>query len=277
MFQRIWTQNKRFILVAGAGLAVFLILNSFLGAFVGRVEGPKGLLAEASKLEKDVRSLHKELNRNYWEEKARLESYEKHESDLASELQLPREKEVEKLDSAAPLVQFNQAIDRAWGQALEKANRASVAIPEKLGPEAFGVAKDDGPQEYELYYSYLGVVRRALMALIDAGISEIGRPELVPPEELPVVAGSEDFFCVYRGVRFKVSGAYESFLRLLKSVQEPRSFLQVRILSLGSKGGGDERSVKGELEFVGFQIAAGSTLLKDEKPRNVPRRSRRPR
>jgi hypothetical protein len=116
MLQRIWTQNKNFILVAGAGLAVFLILNSFVGAYVVRVEGPKGLLAEASKIEKDVRSLHKELNRTYWEEKARLESYEKHEGTLRSELELPREKEVEKLDGAAPLVQFNQAIDRAWGQ-----------------------------------------------------------------------------------------------------------------------------------------------------------------
>ena len=70
--------------------------------------------------------------------------------------------------------------------------------------------------------------------------------------------------CLYRGVSFAVSGPYESFLRVLKSLQSPQNFLEVRIVNMASKGGGDDRLVKGELEFVGFRLAERAEVTEDE-------------
>src|SRR2546422_1431934 len=264
MFLKIWKQNKKFILSAGSGIVVFLFFNSCVSSYVGHVNGPRGLQAQAGALERKVRTLLKEIGPRYHPEKARLEEYVKHEATLRADLQIPPEKELDKIDEASKLVQFNAAIDRTWGLAQEKANRASVAIPEKLGPQDFGVERTSSNREYERCYSYLGIVRRAINALIDSGIAEIGKPKLIPEETLPVLKEKENTVCLYRGVSFAVSGPYESFLRVLKSLQSPQNFLEVRIVNMASKGGGDDRFVKGELEFVGFRLAERAEVMEDE-------------
>jgi hypothetical protein len=281
MLAKLWEQNKRFILITGGGLAAFLFLTSILGGFVSNIDGPKGLLAKTAKQDKDVRALKKELT-GFWDEKGRLEAYEKHEAALRADLELPPERELASFDDAAPLNQFNKAIDRVWGAALEKANRAGVGIPEKLGPQDFGVSRDDRRPDYERHYAYLGVIRRALGALVDAGMAEIGRPEIIEEELLPVLPDDESVSCLYRGVSLKVSGSYESFVRLLKSLQAPKDFLQVRIASLEEKSS-DSTALKGELEFVSFRLVEGSEVAAAEaekekakqKTREKPRAARK--
>ncbi len=275
MLSRLWAENKRFILIAGSGLAVFLILNGILGGYLARVDG---VLRKASLLEKDSRALLKDLKR-YWDEKSRLSDYEKHEAQLRGELELPPEKEIDNLDKAAPLVQFNQAIDRAWGLAREKANQAAVAIPEKLGPQDFGVEKGDSDRDYERHYAYLGVIRRALHALIDAGMAEISRPELIQEDLLRVIPDDDGVSCMLRAVRFRVAGSYDSFIKVLKALQAPQSFIQVNIGSLAAKGAGDDRTVKGDLEFTTFRLVEGAEAAKDARPapksQNRPKRAKR--
>lgn len=275
MFLKIWEQNKRFILIAGSGLVVFLFFQSCVSSYERKVDGPKGLWAQSGKLERDVRALLKEVSPRYHPEKARLEDYEKLEGSLRSDVELPPEKVPDKPD----VVQFNLAIDRTWGQAQEKANRLGVILPEKLGPQEFGVEKQSSKREYERFYSYLAIARRALNALLDSGMAEIGKPKLVQEETLPVLKDSENTLCLFRGVSFTVAGPYESFLRLLKSVQGPQNLLQVRIVSMTSKAGGEERTVKGELEFVGFRLAERSEVAEEEpkagaKPPPSRKRSR---
>jgi hypothetical protein len=277
MILKIWEQNKKFILIVGSGLVVFLFFNSCVSSYVGRVYGPKGLLAQSGKLERDVRTLFKEVSPRYYPEKARLEEYQKHEATLRADLELPPEKELDKLDEVAPLVQFNQAIDRTWALAQEKANRAAIPLPEKLGPQDFGVERTSTKREYERFYAYLGIIRRALHALIDSGVVEIGKPRLIQEETLPVLKDNENSLCLYRGVSFQVAGPYESFLRLLKSLQSPQNFLQVRIVGMGAKGGGDERLVKGELEFVGVRVAERSEVAEEEAKPDLKQTSHRKR
>lgn len=257
MFTKLWELNKRFLLITGSGLAVFLILNGFVGGCLDSVEGPKGLRTRSGELEKQVRALHKDLYR-YHEEKARLADYERHEAALRAELELPAEPELARFDEGSALNQFNQAIDKTWGEAQDKANRANVPLPEKLGPQDFLIERKDGKKEYEEHYAYLGVVRRALSALIDAGMVEISRPDLIEEEMLPVLANDDSVHCLFRGVRFRVTGPYESFLRVLKALQAPQAFLQVNVRSLAAKSPGEERLLKGELEFAALRLVESS-------------------
>lgn len=258
-FTRIWEENRSFILVSGAAFALFLILNSCVSSYAGRVDGPKGLHAKAAGLEKNVRRLHKELGQ-YHVVRGLIEGYEREEESLRGELELPAEKELEAFDAAAPLIQFEKAIDRVWGQALDRANRAGVAIPEKLGPQDFGVGRQDGKAEYERHYAYLGIVRRALDTLIASGLEEIGRPDLVEADILPVLPDDETMYCHFRAVRFRVSGPFQSFAKTLQAVQAPGDFLQVRVADMGPRGRGEEEAVKGELVFVAFRLVDAAAL-----------------
>jgi hypothetical protein len=274
MFQRIWAQHKKFILQAGSGLALFLILDSCVGSSIRRVDGPDGLRAQALRTERSVRAIHKELAR-YKETKSSLESFRVERAEVRAALELPPERELERLDTSAPLLQFNQAIDRVWAQALEKANRLGISLPEKLAAQDFGAQGQGDKEEYQRHYAYLGLVRRALGTLVDAGMSEIGRPELVEEDTLPIHAGEEWPACVFRAVRFKVAGNFESFLGTLQSVQEPKAFLQVRVRSLQSKSATEDRGLKGELEFVAIAFSEAPPAEREQPgvgPKKVDRK-----
>ena len=188
MLARIWTQNKKFILVVGSSLALFLILNSCIGGYMHRADGPKGLGAKSAMLQRDIRRLQKELA-GYSEVKSLLQAYEREENTLRADLELPQEKEMDAFDEATPIRQFDQAVYRVWNDARQKANQANVPLPEKLDVRDFGVERQDGRTEYRRHYAYLGILRRALNLLINSGMTEIGRPELLEPDSLPVLAG----------------------------------------------------------------------------------------
>ena len=168
MLSRIWAENKRFLLIAGSSLALFLILNSCVSSYARRVEGPTGLHARSTRLAREIRQLHKEVG-IYNEVKSLLAKYAEQEGELRTALELPAEKELAEFDDSTPLLQFEKAVDRVWEQALERANRAGVALPEKVEARDFRVARDDDQREYESHYAYLGILRRALSALIASG------------------------------------------------------------------------------------------------------------
>jgi hypothetical protein len=253
MLARLWEENKRFLVVAGSAFLVFLVLNGAIGSYLARADR---VLDSAAQLERKIRALKKELDHGFAAEQNRLSSYEAHEEGLLKEIILPPMEELSAFDEAAPRVQFNKAIDRVWGRALETANRMGVAIPEKLGPEDFAIDRGDGKAQYERYYHELAVIGGALNALVEAGMAEIQRPQLVNFPDDPIL-GSEGFSCRLRGAGFVARGTYDSFVRLLKSVQDPERFLQVRVMELKPVKG-EEHLVQGSLDFAGLLLASGS-------------------
>jgi len=253
MIARLWQENRRFILISAAGLVVFLIADRLIESYL--IERIDRLTRKSSELAQNCRKLLREI-KPLAVERRRLEELTAHETQLRSELELPRESELEKLDKASPLVQFNGAVDRAWGQATEKANQAGVAVPEKLGPRDFKIEKADDESLYARHYAYLGVARRALHALIEAGMTELGRPRIGEDEALEVIKDDESVLCLLRSVRMTVAGPYESYVKCLKALQAPGSFLQVTIEKLAQKPG-DDRTVKGELMFTALSLVEG--------------------
>jgi hypothetical protein len=248
MLARLWAENKKFLLITGTGLTMFLLLNSWADAYIGRAEG---WLDEATHIEREIRELKRELNRGYWREKSRSRSYGDHETRLLRAIENSPEPELGRFDRASPRLQFNQAIDRVWASALEQANRSGLRIPEKLAPEDFGLDRSDGRREYERYYDYLGVVRRALEGIVAAGIAEIGRPELIPEED-SLVAENERFACRFRAARFELLGSSRSFVELLDQFQRDGEFLQVRLVDL--RGSQLEGQLRGTVEFAGMRL-----------------------
>ncbi len=272
MLNRLWEENKRFLLIAGSGLAVFLILNSIIGGYISMVDG---VVKKSSLLAKECRDLLSQV-KPLSAEKKRLEELTAHETQLRKELELPPEKELEKFDKTSPLLQFNGAIDRAWGVAKEKANQVGLVVPEKLGPNDFGADKQADQHDYASHYTFLSVARRALVSLIDAGMTEIARPQLEDEEALEVIKDDSSVQCLLRTVRFKVAGPYDSYLKLLKSLQAPESFLQVGVSLSTPKGTTDDRTVRGDLRFTALSLLEGEKVPEKTgvKRPSAPRRAR---
>ena len=245
--KNLWEQHKRFLMVAGAGLAVFLVLNSLVSSYVASADH---LLEEASRLAGEAGQLKQDLKGQYWEIKGRLAAYEQYEERLRKDLSMPPEQALQKLDKRALLVQFNEATESVWRVALEFANQRGVELPERLSAEEdFGYEITDGPEEFKRYYDYLAITRQSLVALLKAGMREIRRPELIPEDLQPIRNNGGEAFMMLRAVRFGCVGAYGAYVRLLKSVQKPGDFLQVQILSLSPVKNSDDGLLKGELRI----------------------------
>lgn len=274
ILSRIWAQNRRFLLLAGAALALFLILNSCVSSYAERVEGPTGLYARSTKLAREIRQLHKEVAA-YNEVKSLLTGYRDQETELRRNLELPPEKELESFDESTPILQFEKAIDRVWEQAVQQANRVGVVLPEKPDSRDFGASRDDTRAEYESYYASLGILRRALDVLIRSGMLEIGRPEFLEPDYLPVLPDDESLFMLFRALRFRVVGPYEGYIRVLQAVQSPGDFLQVRIRKMAVARGNEEGFIEGELDFVAFGLVDAADLEREQTRGRGRRRGRR--
>ncbi len=274
-FKRIWEQNKRFLIITGAGLSVFLMLNSLVSSYVARADK---LLQGASQFGEQARRLKQELKGQYWEIKGRLTDYERYEEQLQKDLSLPPESALRKLDKRALLVQFNEATEAVWEDALAIANARSVELPERLSAEDdFGYETTDGPAELARYYDYLAVTRHGLMALLESGMREIFRPELIPEEMQPIPDNAGEASMMLRVVRFGCVGPYDAYSRLLGSVQEAGRFLQVQVLSLVPVKGSNEGLLKAELLFAGLRLIRSSGDVTELSPGGKPKKKAPPR
>jgi hypothetical protein len=250
MFQSIWQENKQFLLLCGGGLVMFLCLNSCIS---GYVRGAESKLAASRKLESDIRLRHKELVNRYWDEIQKVSSFERHEAALREEVCLPPDVEIKDPKSGALLIAFNKAVDDTWKAAQDEARKRGLQLPEKLTSSDFDLHAGDGPAEFQRCYSYLAILRQALLALVSSGMTRIDRPQPLPEDPLPV-AQNDGLQCNYRAVSFTVTGPFESFVKVLQLVQEPKSFLQVRLNSLAPSGAGEQGLLRGRLVFVGFRF-----------------------
>ncbi|MCH2374258.1 MAG: hypothetical protein MK538_08730 [Planctomycetes bacterium] len=245
-FQR----NRRFLLIVGAGLAIFMTLNSLVSAYIGRAAS---LLEGANDFAEKSRKLKEELKGQYHETKERIEEYEKFETALRRDLELPEIRQAKNLDKNSMLVQFNQATEDVWGELRTIANRRGVELPDRLKLRDFGHEPTDGPTEFRRYYDYLAIVRRSLIATLESGVAEIQRIELVPGDLL-TVPGDDDSRVLVRSVRFRVIGGFESFVDVLTSVQTSGDFLQVQVERLGVNERSDDGSLRGDLRFSGLRL-----------------------
>ena len=94
-----------------------------------------------------------------------------------------------------------------------------------------------------------------------SGVSEIETPEPYEPDRLPV-KDNDSVQCLYRAVSIGVTTSFESLQQVFEQVQSGEPFLQVRLRSLGAKGSRneEERTLDGEIEFIGFRLEEGAAV-----------------
>jgi hypothetical protein len=247
-FQRIWQENRRFILQVGGGLAVFLVLNScivdgLIGTNAAEIRKKNG------ELEKGILKTRGIVVAQAPEEKRNLEELVAIEKELADRFQTARAAEVPDPKRGAPQIWYNERIGRVWSEVLAKARERNVRIPEKITTNELGVGGGEVQEELERCSSYLDILGRALKACVELGMSAVDKP-VINTEEGDAVAENEDVSVVYRRVGLTAYGPYEAFKRVLAEFQKP-GFIQVRVSSLDGKGTPGPNVLRGQLEFVG--------------------------
>lgn len=250
MLRKLWVDHQKFLLVCASVALAFLVVNSWISALA---EGADRTYGRCRDLARNIDRLHGDLDETYWLERRRADAYEKAETELVSELGLP-EPSVPG-DAGSLLIDLNRRVDRVWAEAQKRANPRGLALPEKLSPKDFDIEADYGPREYRILHAYLTVVERALLIAVDAGVSAIGEPQLIPWIQSPIALdGVEVGSSSYLGATFTVRGTWDSFLRLFALAQEPGRFLQVRMTGKLEPVKDDEEMLEAELEFFGLWI-----------------------
>lgn len=254
MLKGFWEENKWFLVIVGCGAAVFLVANTLIRTFFDDAEDDR---KTSQRLRQEVVLLHKGLKNGWYEEKRKVEACKDHEVELRKKLCLPEPAELTG-ESSQLQIKFDKAISDTWEGVRQEANRAGISLPAPLTARDFNVEQDDTVAQYQEHYSDLAIVKRALEVLVKSGVSEIETPEPYEPDRLPV-KGNDSVRCLYRAVSIGVTTSFESLQKVFENVQSGELFLQVRLRGLGAKGttNQEERSLEGEIEFIGFRLEEG--------------------
>ena len=262
MLKNFWINHQRFLLLCGGALVTFLIGNSLIANLAA---GANSTYVECRRLRKQIVDLHRTLDSSYWDERDKLDAYSKHEKALVEAVCLAAP--TEPTTSKSLLIELNRRIDATWDGVREQASDSGLQLPEKLTAQDFDIEPGEAPEQYKINFSYLGIVSQALRALVAAGMTQIDTPDLISEEDSPVLYGDEEVAtCVYRGVSFPVVGSYDSFVKLLRMVQEPKAFLQVRLIDLAPVRATQQSLLGAKLEFYGLLIEYGEDSGTSEGP-----------
>lgn len=278
VFQQLWEENKKFLLITGGGLVVFLFLNAFF------VAGSRSVAETTNRriyerLDPRVRELYNAVRHGYYEEEKRLSAYLEVESDLLRRYTITLPDNLESMIRGAPEIHYNQIIDGIWGElnALKTQQSSDCEIPVKLTTRELDVRKDDRPADHRRHHLYLEVVRRSMRAMVESGMRRIGKPRL-HPEEVLFIRSNPRHQIVYQRVSFPdVIGPYSAFADVARSLQrtaDPRNgggLVQVLVLDLNSRGLSDPEHLRGQLEFAAFSIEE----IPEDEAFSMPGRTRK--
>ncbi len=276
ILQRIWQENRDFIIKAGSGFVIFLFLrgcvvNTF---FFERAERTR---ISNSKTETEVSKLRSEVVSRLPQEEKNLEEFSEIEKDLLVQCLTPPPASVPDPKLGAPQIQFSQRIDAIWTELQSKANRKNFRIPPKITPADLGVGAADTPEDLQRESAYLQLLGRALHSCVDSGMVAIDKIQIFPQEDW-AIRGNEMSALVYDRVSLTVQGPFTAYRDVLQDFQGPGKTAQVRLVSLDSKGAGGVNALRGQIEFVGLQMltaSQGETDKPPDAPEKKPKRKRR--
>ena len=139
MLKNFWEENKRFLLLVGGGLLVFLIADHYIGNYIG---GTENIRKKSQKRRQDVVLLHKGLKNGWYEEKRKVQACKDHEAGLKDKLCLPEPAALEG-ESSQLQIKFDKAISDTWEGVRQEANRAGIRLPAPLTARDINVEQDD--------------------------------------------------------------------------------------------------------------------------------------
>jgi hypothetical protein len=253
LVQKLWEENKRFLLVAGSALVLFLSARSCaIWPYAARAVGEGGTIARNQQQENQARRLYKEVRQGYHLQKALLEKHRELEKDLLSRFVLEPSAELKAPKGGeAKEVFFTRQIDRIWGEVHPKARQINCELPDKLSIRDLGLQPNASPEDVLSHARDLEILSRALNALVDAGVRKIERPRILKPEVL-AVRDNPDRSLVVQRIELRARGSYESILDVLRRCQKPGHGVQAALLDLDSRRAGSPDLLMAHFEFGGF-------------------------
>ncbi len=270
--QRIWEENKKFLLMVGGSLALFLLLRSC--AVDGLLRSADAERQRNQKLEKEINGTRSRVIVRYPEEKKSLADLAQIESNLAGRCLSAPPSNVPDTKRSAAQIQFSEMIDAVWSKLKTKANQKGVRIPEKISTNDLGVAAGDTEADHERNAMYLEIVDRALATCVDQGMVQIEKPTIFGEEAAPI-RDNEDVSMLYRRVGVTAYGPYEAYKRVFREFQKAPGFVQVRLMSLDSKSTAIPGALRGQLQFVGLRLLKeGEDASPGEKKKPASRRKK---
>lgn len=260
--QSLWEENKRFLLIAGSGLAVFLLLRSCVVVpFAARAEKTDD---RNIRLTDQVRGLYSEVRKGFEKARARHEALGDLEDELLGRysLVLPGEA-LRPRDGSAREVHLTHQIEKIWGDVYRKARERNCELPQKISTRDLGVRPDSTEAELAHFIRQLEVLRRALEVLVDAGVRKIGPLRLHPTADF-FIRENPDHRWLLERIDISVEGSYESLADTLRECQKPGRTLQVLLADVAPGKTGDPGLLKARLEFAGFHIE--EVVPEEEEP-----------
>lgn len=252
--QQFWEENKRFTLIVGGGMVVFLFLNSFLvsGARSAAEETNRGIKSSQG-LETQVASLYKLLRDQYNIERSRLDDFQEVEESLLKQYSMapPGAKAPEV--SRNTEIYYGEKLSTIWKDLARKKSALSIPceLPRQASPQDLEIGPDPTPALHLSHHVDLQILRRALHLMLDARMLKIESPRL--SYEVVDLENNPDYQLVYQRITFVAWGPYESFVQVLNGAQKVEDgLLQVFLMDLGSRSSSEVTRLRGILEFSAF-------------------------
>src|SRR5262245_56877860 len=214
--QRIWQENKKFLLMVGGALALFLLLRSC--AVDGLLRAADGERQRNQKLEKEINGTRSRVVVRYPEEKKSLENLAQIEANLAARYLSAPPANIPDTKRSAAQIQFSEMIESIWAKLKTRANQKGVRIPERISTTDLGVQSGDNAADHERNSMYLEIVDRALGTCVDQGMLQIEKPTIFPEEDAPI-RDNDDVSMIYRRVGLTGHGPYEGHTPRSRQVQ----------------------------------------------------------
>jgi hypothetical protein len=243
-----WQENKRFLVIVGVGLLVFLIGEMVLDSVWG---------ADLRSQQRSVTTAERELARSKYtaadltRARRENETLSSNVSVLAREVAfIPRERFVFHPDRESASNRYFTAVSEVRGELMTLASRRNLRLPEDLGLPALSPTREE---EIVRYLDALDVVDRAARMAVDAGVERVDKIEIRLD---PALFSRSDVGHVEQtSIKMTLNSKSASLVRFLSLTQDARRDgpLRVRFIEMtASRSKMDEARL--EVEFVAVRL-----------------------
>ena len=251
ILQRLWEENKQFLLIASAALLVFLLFRSCVVYPYARAADQQG--NDIQRKENDAQRLLGFVRRPYNEENDLLEKYGELEKELWQRFCVAPAENVAKIgQQGGEEVYFSRQVDQIWSPLVSQARRINCRLPEKISLRELGVSADDTVHDLARHTIYLEVLRRALNVMVQPGVRNIGKAVPRPEDPYSIRGNAGQWEVVFYPVEFRIQATYSAIVEILRASQKSPNFVQVLVMDINPRAGPDHLTA--HLSFRGVRI-----------------------
>jgi len=276
---KIWEENKKFLLGTGGVVVVFLFLLSTIANY--RAEA----LVYVNRYYKnrtEMEQLYERVRDHYHESGHRLSDFESLERGLLKDYGPPvSDSDFKAINDFGIELYFEKQLGDIWRELDVKKTKRSINCEyKKITSSALGVSSDDTNEDVLRNQKYVEVLQRGLHMLLESGMTKIHAPR-VSPEDANGIRDNPGHEAVFQRISIEAEGPFRSFARVFEAAQaleaEKKGGVQVLLLQLGpgKRAKNTTRTLRGRFEFRAFSIEEARADRERSKKRRGKRVGRR--